>query len=229
MNVRKSLSLRGAWLAVAACAAALVLAPGAQAAPIHIGFSGGGDSGWANLAVGTDTVAGDPAGAQAITGATGAFNGAAITGVLPVSPAGAMFPTELLPGSLSFLLPAGASYDNLYYAGGSPVVCLNINPDGSLSVAYPFSGGFLDIFGVMFTLDNGNLLGLWSNGVTPGGLTYGYSVLSPGDGGYVKDASGTLVASVPEPNFLWLLGAGLVGFFAWRRWLERRELTSAAN
>lgn len=222
MNVYRGLSMQGGWWLAGALVAGLILAPSAQAVPVHIAFGDGANSGWANLAVGSDTVAGDPAGAQAITGAKGAFNGVAITGVRPLSPSGAMFPTESLPGSFSFIAPPGVSYDNLFYANGSPLVCLNLNPDGTTTPAYPFSGGFLDIFGVMFTLDNGDLLGLWSNGVTPGGLNYGFSLLTQVDGAYIVGPTGTITASVPEPDYLWLLGAGLVGLFAWRRVRETR-------
>jgi hypothetical protein len=80
-------------------------------------------------------------------------------------------------------------YDNLFYPYGSPLLCLI---DGT--PVYPFSGGFLDLLGVMFTLNNGNLVDLWSFGDTapvflgptwPGGLTYGLKVMSPTDvGGY---------------------------------------------
>lgn len=227
MNVRNGVSIKGKWLAAGALMLAFALAPCAYAEPVHIAFGGGADSGWANLNVGADTMVGDPAGAMAITGATGSFNGTAITGVLPILPAGYMFPTESLPGSLSFLVPPGASYDNLFYANGSPLVCLNLNPDGSTTPAYPFSGGFLDIFGVMFTLDNGTLLGLWSNGVTPGGLNYGISLLTPSDGGYAIAATDTVVASVPEPGSVWLFGAGLVGLLAWRRIREARRQARA--
>src|SRR5699024_7344192 len=110
-----------------------------------------------------------------------------------------------------------------FYVNGSPVVCPPglAHPDG-----YPFSGGFLDVYGVMFELDNSDLVGLWSDGIvpprfsgTPGGLTYGLSVFRPTDGGYAISATqfAGARASVPEPEFMWLFGAAMLGMLAWRR------------
>ncbi|MGH8116851.1 MAG: hypothetical protein ACREPJ_06045 [Rhodanobacteraceae bacterium] len=197
----------------------------------------------------------DPAGAQAITGADGTFFDAAlgmfnvaITGVQPlnstwVNPGTAPLPgttqplyQENLPISRSMLFTNDpnnptASYDNLFYAGGSPLVCL-VDVNGTLVPTYPFSGGFLDIYGVMFTLDNGDLLGLWSIGspsgyVAPGATDYGFSVLTPLAGGkyHVADyAFAGTAAAVPEPRFVWALGAGLLGLLAWRRSAEKKRL-----
>lgn len=194
----------------------------------------------------------DPAGAQAITDADGTFSNAglgmfnvAITGVQQLNTTWVNPRMSPLPGtdsplyqenlpvsrSMLFTTDATASYDNLYYAGGSPLVCL-VEVDGKLVATYPFSGGFLDIYGVMFTLDNGDLLGLWSNGsasgyVAPGAADYGFSVLRPvTDGRYeVLDyAFGGVTASVPEPGFIWMFGAGLLGLFAWRRSSEKKRL-----
>lgn len=197
----------------------------------------------------------DPDGAQAITDADGVFThvglglfDVAITGVLPlnatwVNPSMAPLPgttmplyQENLPVSRSMLFTndvnnPSASYDNLYYANGSPLVCL-IDVDGTLVPTYPFSGGFLDVYGVMFTLDNGDLLGLWSVGnasgyVAPGAPDYGFSVLTPvADGKYqiLDYAFAGTVASVPEPGSLWLFGAGMLGLLAWRRSAEKKRL-----
>jgi len=206
----------------------------AGAASVSIHFNGTSANGHATLTVGPDPYAGqpdgDPAGAQAITGAAGAFsdatlgiNNASITGLLALNFAPAP-PNEKLLKSYSFHVfdPAadptkGFSYDNLFYADGSPLVCLAA--DGT--PLYPFYGGFLDIFGVMFTLDNGDLLGLWSNGETPGmGLNYGYSVIRPTATGFQllgSQAEGVAATTVPEPGALLLLGSGLLGVFAWRR------------
>lgn len=197
----------------------------------------------------------DPAGAQAITDADGTFSDAslgmvnvAITGVQPlnttwvnpgmspVPPTSAPLYQENLPVSRSMLFTNDvnnptASYDNLYYASGSPLVCL-VDVNGTLVPTYPFSGGFLDIYGVMFTLDNGNLLGLWSIGsasgyVAPGAPDYGFSVLAPvADGKYqiLDYAFAGTVASVPEPGSIWMFGAGLLGLLAWRRSAEKKRL-----
>lgn len=201
----------------------------------------------------------DPAGAQAITGADGTFfdanlgmSNVAITGVQPlnatwvipgmspVPPATTPLYQENLPISRSMLFTDDpnnptASYDNLFYAGGSPLVCL-VDVNGTLVPTYPFSGGFLDVYGVMFTLGNGDLLGLWSSGspsgyVAPGARDYGFSVLTPLAGGeyHIADyAFAGAVAAVPEPRFVWMLGAGLLGLLAWRRSAERKRLQTGA-
>jgi hypothetical protein len=102
---------------------------------------------------------------------------------------------------------------------------------------YTFYGGFLDIFGVMFALDNVGVVGPWSNGLVPAnafgpatpteaGVTYGLSVFTVADGGGYTDAPGQfagVTAAVPEPNFMWLFGAGVLGLFGWRGSAELRR------
>lgn len=245
MLARKVIPLRAGLLTAGAMLAMLALGPYASANPIRINFSGDAGSGYADLTIVSDPDASsnydptvvnptgqpgkwDPEGAQLITGASGSFNGIAITGVKARNFANPP-PPETLPKSYSTIGPSisfVASYDNLFYVNGSPVVCPpgTAHPNG-----YPFSGGFLDVYGVMFELDNGNLVGLWSDGVvppgfsgTPGGLTYGLSVLTPTDSGYSISSSqfAGAMASVPEPKFMWLFGAVLLGLFAWRRSTE---------
>ncbi|HEX7325208.1 MAG TPA: PEP-CTERM sorting domain-containing protein [Rhodanobacteraceae bacterium] len=230
MNKQKRVYGSAGFLAAGTLLAALIVAPCASANPVRIHFSGAVGNGYADLTVGPDTVADDPSGAMAITGASGTFSDATagisnelITGVQQLNFA-AQPANETLPGSYSHLAgtqqaPVG-SYDNLFYVNGSPLVCIvNGQP------TYKFSGGVLDIFGVMFTLGDGNLVDLWSAGVMPGlGLNYGFSIFDPSQGYKVLDAQGNGVAlAVPAPGFLWLFGAGLLGLFAWRRRLEVRK------
>jgi hypothetical protein len=214
-----------------------VFAPSAGASVTRIHFSGGYGSGYADLTLGPaangDTM--DPTKPPlAITGASGLFGGATITGLQPLNPT--TWPNEITPASASlFAIPGaangGVSYDNLFYPGGSPLTCIvNGLP------AFPFSGGFLDVMGVMFVLDNGNFVDLWSYGVTApnfffpgweGGLTYGMALITPDDnGGYMIAGSSFATASVPEPTFLWLFGAVVLGLFTWRRVTEMRRLTT---
>lgn len=138
------------------------------------------------------------------------------------------------PASFSQLAASGTSaqdngvitYDDLFYADGSPATCWD----------YPFFGGFLDPYGVMFSLSNGGYLDLWSFGVVSagffgpgsGGLTYGMAVIQsvPGGGYEVLAGAPFATASVPEPDFLWLFGAGVLGLFAWRRSAEMRKPAS---
>lgn len=215
----------------------VALAPCAHATPVQIGFNGGGASGHVSLTIGPDSVSGDPGGAEAITNARGTFSdtnlgitNALITGVYALK-----FSTPARPGDIPFVpksfsyipsvgganLGIAASYDNLFYLTGSPQVC---NP-----TEYPFSGGFLDVFGALFKLNNGDVVNLFSWGVIPGGpsLNFGLSVLtgSDSDGWSPIDAAYNVRAAVPEPKFLWLFGAGMLGLFAWRRSKEMSTLT----
>lgn len=232
-------------LAAGAVLAMLFVAPHAGATTVRINFGGAAGHGYADLTLAPDPnqsssysplpvsptptlSSSDPAGAQYITGASGRFNGIAITGVQPTNsgtppplPGGGY---ETLPNSFSwFVSSAGQnSYDNLfYYPVGSPLVCPPVGP-----TPYTFHGGFLDIFGVMFSLADGGALGLWSDGVMPGGLTFGISVYTAAaGGGYDLDSfqfAGAF-AAVPEPGFIWLFGAGLVGLLAWCRAMENRR------
>ncbi|HEY8229316.1 MAG TPA: PEP-CTERM sorting domain-containing protein, partial [Rhodanobacteraceae bacterium] len=225
--------------------------PYAQATPVQIGFNGAMGSGHASLTVVTDTTGAepagpsDPAGAQLITDASGTFTNSTfgnvtITGVLArnfatpfdMQPGGSWQPGDLpFPASFSQLVATGGTggvvtYDDLFYAGGSPQSCWD----------YPFFGGFLDTYGVMFSLSNGGYLDLWSFGVVApdalgpgtGGLTYGMAVMQlNSEGGYdVLAGPPFATASVPEPNFLWLFGAAVLGLFAWRRSTETRKRVS---
>ena len=246
------------FLAAAALLTALAAAPYAGATSMQINFSGTAGSGYADLTLTPDPLSSsnyqptydaaygesgtsaplspyDPVGAQSITGASGSFNGVAITGVMALDQ-GAAPPGEILPNSFSWIYTTTGpnSYDNLFYANGSPLVCPPTTAGGALG--YPFSGGFLDIYGVMLTLQNGDVVGLWSDGVTApgafgptwqGGLTYGLDLFTPSSqaGTYVLSESqfDGVSASVPEPSPLWLLGAGVLGLLAWRRSIEARK------
>lgn len=251
MFAKKAIALKAGLLTAGAMLAMLALGPYASANTIRINFSANAGSGYADLTVVSDPDASsqykpgltdteklsqwDPEGAQHITDASGSFNGHEITGVKALSagtpPQVQSNPPkfETLPKSYSTIDLSNSSYDNLFYVNGSPLVC---PPVGANGVGYPYFGGFLDVYGVIFTLDNSNLVGLWSDGVvppdyagTPGGLTYGLSVLTPTDGGYLVSTSqfAGAMASVPEPEFMWLFGAVLLGLFAWRRSTESRE------
>lgn len=250
MNAKPAVSVKATLLTAGAMLAMFALAPYAQATTVQIGFTGALGSGHASLNVGPDTTGvepagtGDPAGAQLITDASGTFTNSTfgnvtITGVLArnfatpfdMQPGGSWQPGYLpFPASFSQLAATGGTdgvvtYDNLFYAGGSPQSCWD----------YPFFGGFLDTYGVMFSLSNGGYLDLWSFGVGPsgflgpgsGGLTYGMAVMQliPGGGYEVLAGPPFATAAVPEPNFLWLFGAAVLGLFTWRRSSEARKGT----
>lgn len=222
--------------AIAAVVLAFAFVAPAGAAPLRINFAGASSGGHVDLTLSPDTVAGDPSGAQSITDATGAYSNATlgisnatIVGVRALNFATPP-PNETLPGSYSALVPSATpvgSYDNLFYVGGSPLVCI-VNG----VAVYPFSGGLFDIFGVMLELDNGNFVDLWSNGVMPGlGLNYGLAVFGVENGSFVAldTQENGVTASVPEPPFIWLFGAGLVALFAWRRTRERESRATVRN
>jgi PEP-CTERM motif len=98
------------------------------------------------------------------------------------------------------------TYDNLFWPGGSQPVTLN----------YTNHGGFLDIFGLMWTMAGGYIANFWSNGTTQsGGIDYGISVINLNTNTFAQYVSGGV--TVPEPTAMALLGAGLVGLGAVRR------------
>ncbi len=117
------------------------------------------------------------------------------------------------------------SYDNYYYPGGSWVVCLD----------YPFSGGVLDVYGLAFTLANGDAVDLWSNGVLPGtttadyGLTFATPILDVDPYTVSADqyVAGGITVDVPEPSTwgMMMLGFAGLGFAGYRK--SRKAAVSA--
>jgi len=225
---------------------ALTFAAQAHATTIHWTLGGDGNvSGYGTLTYGPDPVSSDPSNASAITNITGFFSDnalgftSAIKSLAAISPSSA-FKDPLAPASFGWYpsVPASdpgtgptpyASYDDLFYAdGASPIACNPYGPDG-----YPFDGGFFDIYGVVFTLQNGDSVDLWSNGnfdpslfdpsasrstnnigiygvkVTDGGVGP-LSLLDNGSSGN-PGGPGLTFAAVPEPSTWAMMALGFAG------------------
>lgn len=116
--------------------------------------------------------------------------------------------TGLDPQSNGFL-----TYDNLFWPGGSPPTASD----------YPLHGGFLDIYGLMFTLGNGDVVDLWSAGNITGTPPISYGVAVATHSTALDYVSGSVTAAaVPEPGTVVLFGGGLLALMGWRRAAGRR-------
>lgn len=213
------------FFGLTALAVCLVAAPAAKADSYSFSFSGGGLSGSGIIVVSNTPVPGVPGGYQ-ITGISGTFSdtnpnanfSGAITGIQTTS-----LPSGINPDG-TFIPPGtqadgfGFSYDNLFFpSGNSPAVCPPPGP-GDPEPPYPFGGGSLDIYGLLFNVEGGYSVDLWSNGVLPGiGLTYGAGdslngvVLNTFGEPFAGTSVNLTTAATPEPGSLLLLGTGLPG------------------
>jgi PEP-CTERM motif len=182
----------------------------------------------------------DPLNAQAITGVTGTFSDAklgisdvAITGLIATNPEPHFDEDLTIPHSFGWYpAPGVISYDNLFYVNGSPQTC-TVPPPGNY-------GGFFDNYGVMFSLANGDVVDLYSNGditaagnppVTPGPNFYGVVVgYTDPVNGFTPDytSAGGLIFNIPEPSTwaMMMLGFASLGFAGYRA--SQKTATAAA-
>jgi hypothetical protein len=191
--------------------AALASGQQANATTVNVAFSAPGLSGSLLLTYGSATDA-TYSTAYELTGISGTFSDSnnglnivneAVTALVPVNHATPESTNLLAPHDFSkFSVASGTahgslSYDNLFWPGGSP----------QTATSYPPHGGFLDIYGLLFGISNGDVVNFWSDGVTTGTTpAYGVTVATSAT---VLDSNFNGV-NVPEPGSFALLGAGLV-------------------
>jgi len=147
----------------------------------------------------------DPANALAVTGVTGVFSDVAlgivdatITGLVPTNPQPHYDPDYTIPYSFGWYpgVPATVvSYDNLFYPdSGAPVTCLGVPP-----------GASFDDYGPMFTLSDGAVVDMYSNGY----FNYGAVVFFNGSPDYTSAAG--LSLAVPETSTWAMMVLGFAG------------------
>jgi PEP-CTERM motif-containing protein len=217
--------MRKTYMAAAALSGLLALAAGqARAATANVTFNGPGVSGALVLTFGAATDAKYPQ-AYEVTGISGTFsdsnNGlniinAPVLGLVPINRATPEPDNLLAPKDFSrFAVATGLppdnngflTYDNLLWPSGSPQTATD----------YPFSGGFLDIYGLMFDIGGGRVVDFWSNGDTGGGVDYGVAVATTAVSLDYVSGGVSAAAAIPEPGSLWLLAGGLLGLLLRRR------------
>ncbi len=200
----------------------------ANASTFDFTFAGPGVSGTVELTYGAATDAKYPQ-AFEVTGITGIFSDSNNGLNIVNAPIGPLEPVKhdtpdstnlLAPHDFSrFAVASGLSpensgfltYDNLFYSGGSP----------QTASAYPFHGGFVDIYGLLFDV-GGRVVDFWSNGDVggTGHIDYGVGVATSQT---ALDYVGGNVSQTPEPSALGLLGTGALGMLLWRRRAARRR------
>jgi hypothetical protein len=171
-------------VALATLLAASLTCP-VEADTFRFHFAGSGVSGLITLTYKTTT---DAKYSQAfeITGVTGTFSDSNHGLNIVNAPIGLLKPIKHdTPEATNFAAPYDFSkfavaaglpapnhgfltYDNLFYPTGSPQTASD----------YPFHGGFLDIYGLMFEIGGGKVVNFWSNGDASGtgSIDYGVAV-----------------------------------------------------
>lgn len=214
-------------------AAATAVPDAARASTYSFTFGGPGVGGSLVLTYGAATDAKYP-GAYEVTGIGGTFsdtnNGlnivnASVGSLVPITyatpePTNLLAPHDFSRFAVASGLPAQshgfATYDNLFWPGGSPQT-------GS---DYPPHGGFLDVYGLLFDVGGGRVVNVWSNGADANGVVdYGASVVTSSTALDYVGGGVTVAVTTPEPGSVWLLGVGGVGLVGV---LTRRRRTAPA-
>jgi len=233
------LQARARWcviLQAAVAAIGLAVPAASSAGTFAFDFAGSGVSGRINLSYGPATDAkypstGLPDVAYEVTAISGFFtdtnNGlnivnAPITGLVPLNntdPDVDPKPENLLaPNNFSkFYIPMPSNargrltFDNLFWPNGSPATA-----SGPEWAAY--KGGFLDVYGLMFTIDGGYAANFWNVQDGDYGLAVATSQTDPAARTQL-DYVTSGVSVVPEPSTYAMVLAGLacVGYSMWRR------------
>jgi hypothetical protein len=221
------------WAGVAALAG-IALGAQAHAANMPITFSGGGVSGSLVITFGSATDA-KYSDALEITSVSGTFSdtnagiaNATVTGLVPVNNAIPESTNLLAPNDFSrFAVASGlppvsngfVTYDNLFWPGGAPATASDF--DGA--------GGFLDIYGLMFSIGGGTVVDLFNNGVGAfSGIDYGgFGVVVANADVALDYVSAGVTASTPEPSTwaMMVLGFAGLGFAGYRA--SRKAATAA--
>jgi PEP-CTERM motif len=224
VRAKGNVQMRNAhWIVAALAGMALVGQADAGTMPIY--FSGPGVSGSLVITYGSATDSKYP-NALEVTGISGTFSDTNISPSIVNVPVGPLEPinhatpepTNLLaPNDFSrFAVATGLpainngflTYDNLFWPGGAPATASD----------YPGAGSFLDIYGLMFNIEGGAVVDLFSNGVGfgPPGAVFGVAVANSDVAlDYVADG---VAASTPEPSTwaMMLLGFAGLGFAGYR-------------
>jgi hypothetical protein len=210
--------------------AGMALVGQAHAATMPIYFSGPGVSGSLEITFGPGTDAKYPTSAFEITSVTGTFSDsnnslnivdASVSLFTILSPPSTPDSTNLLaPHDFSkFAVASGlpvmsngfVTYDNLFWPGGAPATASDF--DGA--------GGFLDIYGLAFTIGGGVVVDLFNNGV--GADTHipygGFGVVVATADNALDYVSAGVAASTPEPSTwaMMVLGFASLGFAGYRK------------
>jgi hypothetical protein len=218
--------------------AGMALVGQAHAGTMPIYFTdGAGVSGSLEITFGPGTDAKYPTSAFKITGVSGTFTDTNIgisdasVSLFPIlfPPSTPELTNLLAPNDFSkFAVASGlpamsngfVTYDNLFWPGGAPATASDF--DGA--------GGFLDIYGLMFTIGGGTVVDLFNNGV--GAITHipygGFGVVVATSSTALDYVGGGVTASTPEPSTwaMMVLGFAGLGFAGYRK--ARKTVAIAA-